>query len=268
MAKQIPSNLNRTPLTQTPFLIHLHGADTQEADKWRGWTREEVKASGQTWVLPMPERGFGSNTELKVSDEESVLRYPSTVGKAMGMGAKLTNMIAGSIPLIGGLITDADQALRGHGMGGAGVPLDFTSLTVYGNKKRSFRFIFDLYALDSRDSRSISSFCREMHGNSMVRRGDRFLYTPYVWTFSVFTADGLDVTSQWFPDPGACAMVNVTDTPSNFIHTHEGTNSARSIVTLTLTEIEPMSYDGNSFVPTWTNADGVVNSIGQILTGQ
>lgn len=256
MARQVPSNLNATPFTKTPFLIHLHGADTQEVNKWRGWSREEVKAAGETWVLPMPERGFGSNTDLKVSDEESVLRYPTTTGSIVGVGAKTVSTIAGAIPIVGGLITDLDQAMRGHGMGGAGVPLDFTALTVYGNKKRSFRFIFDLFALDARDSRSISKFCRDMHGNSMVRPGSGYLFTPYVWTFSVFTDKGVDVTTQWFPDPGACAMVNVSDTPSNFIHTHDGINSARSIVTLTLTEIEPMSYDGSSFVPTWSTDGG------------
>lgn len=256
MAKTIPANLNTTPFTRTPFLIHLHGADTAGPNKWRGWTREEIKASGETWVLPMPERGFGSNTDLKVTDEESVLRYPTATGKVVGMGAKVVSAIAGAIPILGGMVTDLDAAMRGHGLGGAGVPLDYTALTVYGNKKRSFRFIFDLYALDSRDSRSISNFCREMHGNSMVRPNPGYLLTPYVWTFSVWTESENDVTSQWFPDPGACAMVNISDTPSNFIHTHEGTNSARSIVTMTLTEIEPMSYDGGSFVPTWSTDGG------------
>jgi hypothetical protein len=252
MAITVPPTLNKTPFTKTPFLVYLHGADTEAPNKWRGWTREEVKAAGKTWVLPMPERGFGTNTELKVTDEESVLRYPSTLGKATGMGSKFVSTIAGAIPLLGGLITDLDQAMRGHGIGGAGVPLDFTSLTVYGNKKRSFRFIFDLYALDSKDSGSISRFCREMHGNSMVRPGHGYLTTPYVWTFSIFTSSGEDVTALWFPDPGACAMVNVSDTPSNFIHTHDGTTSARSIVTLTLTEIEPMGYHKGAFVPTWS----------------
>lgn len=255
MAITIPPSLNKTNFTKTPFLLYLYGANTVAYNKWRGWTRQEVMSKGTAYVLPLPERSLGANTEIKAVDEESVARYPSTIGMLMGGTQKLLNA-ASAISTTAAVASGGLEMLRGHGMGGAGVPLDFTAMTVYGNRKRSFRFIIDLYGLDSSDSKAIASFCRQVHGQSMVKPGASYLGTPYVWTVAVCTAAGDDVTENWLPDPGACVMMSISHTPGNFITTHDGESPGRSIITMTMTEIEPMSYNG-SFAPTWSTSPDV-----------
>jgi hypothetical protein len=253
MTAKIPPSLNTTPFTKTPFYLYLYGADTAAANKWRGWTRQQVISSGRTWVLPLPDRNFGAKTELKATDEESTVSYPSAFGAGVGMSKQLVNSVAGAIPFVGSLVSEGYEKLMGHGMGGAGVPLDFTAMTVYGTKKRTFMFIFDLYALNSTDSFAIADFCREIHGLSMVRPGMRYLETPYVWTVEIVNDQGEKVTKNWLPDPGACAMTSFSHTPSSFMYTHEGKAPGRAVVSMTMTEIEPMAYNG-SFLPTWGTA--------------
>lgn len=256
MATRIPPSLNATNFTKTPFYLYLYGADTAGPNKWRGWTRQQVISKGTCYILPLPERALGANTEIKAQDEESVARYPSTAGILVGGTQKGINAISGSIPLLGPLMSSGFEMLKGHGMGGAGVPLDFTAMTVYGNKKRTFRFIIDLYGINPTDTQTIAKFCRKVHGLSMVRPGTAFLKTPHVWTVAIFDNNGNDVTANWLPDPGACVMQSVSHTPSPFIYTLDGSSPGRSIISMTMVEIEPMSYDG-AFKPTWANAPDV-----------
>lgn len=254
MPALIPPSLNKTNYTKTPFYLYLYGVDTVQANKWRGWTRKQVISDGECWVLPLPEKSFGANTELKASDEESVLSYPGVGGKLIGGTQRLLNSIGGAIPILGPAVSGSVDVMRGHGMGGAGVPMDFTAMTVYGTKKRSYRFVIDLYSMNSVDSDAIALFCRNIHSRSTIKPGKVYLGTPYVWTVSIWN-DKDDVTENWLPDPGACAMISFSHSPTNFINTHEGVRPARSMISLTLTEIEPIASknSGNSteFNPTW-----------------
>lgn len=243
--ENIPPSLDNNIYTDCPFFIHLYGADTNQLGSgftnlnrgWRGWTPDEVKKkANRVFRLPLPERGFGTSTELKATDEEKILGYPE-------WGPLIYKYSLGD---------DYENEFLGHGMGGSNVPLDFTAITVYGTKKRSFMLTFDLYSIDAVDSQAIGNFCYEMHGLSTIRPGYIWLGTPYIWTFEIWNRQD-NVTNLWVPSPQACAMMNFYHSPSNFIHTHDEISSARMIVTMLFTEVEPIAYrtEDKKFMPSW-----------------
>lgn len=243
--QNIPPSLDSNIYTDSPFFVYLYGADTNQLGSglvnlnrgWRGWTPQEVKKkANKVFRLPLPERGFASSTELKATDEEKILGYPE-------WGPLIYKYALGD---------DYENEFLGHGMGGSNIPLDFTAITVYGTKKRSFMFSFDLYSINSTDSQTIGKFCYEMHGLSTIRPGYIWLGTPYIWTFEIWNRQN-NVTNFWLPNPQACAMMNFYHSPTNFIHTLDEVSSARMIITMLLTEVEPISYrtTDEKFVPSW-----------------
>jgi hypothetical protein len=229
--------------------------------KWRGWLRSEVLCEAEwRFLLPLPEKGLGALTSLKFS--ESANRWQSynkgdvIEERLKALGIEIAEGIAGQG------VAELVEAYLVKGFGDASVPMDYTAISVFGTQKRSYRLSLELFSATNKDSETISKFCRLMHGlSTVVPTGDDILKTPAIFAFQVLSnssGKSVDVTDLWFPDPLPCAMINFNNTPTDFIQTFDGKNSARQIITMDLTEIEPVAYSRqlDEFIPVWQNQDG------------
>jgi hypothetical protein len=250
----VPGSLQKYPETSTPFELHLHVTPSTSKQKWRGWTTDEAKGGASiTYRLPLPERNLGAVTELNFQDEDSYYASPDVVAALGRRGVEITAAIASKIDsnLLG--LREIVLGLQ-KGLGGDSVPLDLSALTVYGTKKRSYLFNFELFSYDINDGKDISKFVYNIHGHStVVSINNRTnLATPSIFTFDIFSKkERKNVTDLWYPSPLPCAMVSFQHTPTDFIQTIDGSSSARAICTMQLTEIEPASFSNGKFSTIW-----------------
>jgi hypothetical protein len=268
----VPRSLGKYPMTTTPFYLVLYAMESynknpQQAQtgdivtgKWRGWTRGEIIAKAEwQFVLPLPEKTLGALTALKFS--ESANRWQSynkgdvVEERLKALGIEAAESIAGQG------VAELVEAYLIKGFGDASVPMDYTAISVFGTQKRSYRLSLELFSAENEDASDINNFCRLMHGlSTVVPTGDDILKTPAIFAFEVI-ADAFgsqtEVTKLWFPDPLPCAMISFNNTPTDFIQTFDGKSSARQIITMDLTEIEPVAYSRsqNAFIPTWMNVN-------------
>lgn len=261
MADAIPPSLGRYPMTSTPFYLVLYAKESHLFNAWRGEavSRDSVIAdSSYQFILPLPEKNLSVLTALKFS--ESANRWQA-YNKIDSLEEKLKEAGVEIAGILGEGFAEAVEAALVKGFGDASIPMDYTAISVFGTQKRSFRFSLELFSAENQDAETINRFCRLMHGlSTIVPTGDDVLKTPAIFTFQIWSnifVRPVDVTSYWYPDPQGCAMISFNNTPSDFIQTFDGKSSARQIITMDLTEIEPIAYSrtDNAFVPTWANAN-------------
>lgn len=250
----VTRSFQKYPATSTPFELHLYITPSEgTTNKWRGWTRgEAISASSMGYRIPLPERNLGASTELAFQDEEAYYASPDLLAAAARKGTEILGEAAAKID--SNLLNLKELVLTlQKGMGGARVPVDLTAISVYGTKKRSYVFNFELFSYETEDGVDIANFVKTIHGESTVTAepGNYTLRTPSIFTFAIETKGRQDVTDLWYPDPLPCAMTAFQHTPTDFIQTFDGRSSARAICTMQLTEIEPVSYRNGKFGTIW-----------------
>lgn len=250
---KVPGSLGQYAETSSPLRLQLFIMPTYNIDEWRGLnTNDTIAKSEVCYEVPLPERGLGASTELNFQDEEKGSLETANAGGggafAAAMSKRYTSVLGDAAdkidPFNSGLLREFILGAQ-KGLGGSTVPLDLSALTVYGTKKRSYAFNFELFSYLNSDGKDIANFMRKMHGYSTIvsRQHDATLRAPAVFNFRIVTRNGINVTKNWYPDPLPCAMINFQHTPTDFIQTFDARTSARMIFTVQLAEIEPVSYN-------------------------
>jgi hypothetical protein len=239
---KVPASLNTHPSTITPFYLYIYAAPSSVMQAWRGLNNDIVKGySTFCFVLPLPDNGIGTSTEISATDEDRDLGG-AVIGPVEYFYSRLQSAGFKINKDMGALV----RAATVTSFGGSGVPLDTTAITVLGTKKRSYAFDIELFSVDSGDSQRISDFMRLMHIYSTVsaNKGSLYLNTPFVFSIDIVSAvTGDIVTSKWLPDPQPCALLNFSHNTVDFGQSFDNTYSARIIFRMVFAEIEPAVSD-------------------------
>jgi hypothetical protein len=250
----IPPSLNTVPATSVPLYFELTGGLTE---KWMDQDTGDIPEN-IVYRLPPPKSGLNFSTNSANSDEVSLMQIGLGGAAATTGVSQVVHSVYKSIQNI--WTDEASESANSADAGGSLIPHDKTRIRYRGGNKRSYLFTFELWSYNNEDAVAISNFVRTMHACTMtqtVAAGDRDpaernlglnFRVPPLFIFKVLdaAAGNVDITKRFFVDPKPCLIINfgtsMLNEPAPALTNTKW--SARTLVTMTLAEVEPVAWDG------------------------